>query len=388
MTVPILEDLKLYLSEVDGQKLTEKLWYIPRKKCIELNRKMRFKEKIDEEDVAFVDEPGFFNLSLLRSLSEVSALVYTDEKNIVLKVNWDNAFFSLSETEQLDRLFFDFFVSLDKVILYPFDCPVEKLLNTKAKFIADYLFEKRGEIISSDKIAKKILEGEKFEFSNDTILWHANYCVKIYFDALEYFGAVKRKGADSIFLTEQGKELLEKLFKSPMFDNMIFNALNSVVEFPLIDLLEPTTDITALRKKQLDTEKFFHEYEGFFLAIESTILAEYEENPSLLDKEVTETLGHLKEKMREEEKSSKLEKNIRTVLKVTVANQKALHGTALSMPELKAILARIMHWAKNHSDEGKQGYLNYLKAFFEEKLKTEEDRIKYLEKIGYKPKFQ
>ncbi len=387
MDAPILDDLKVFVSEVDGQRVSEKLWYIPAAKCLEINGKLLMKEVFSEDYLGHVDESCFFNLDLLRALSDVLTLAWVDEKKLVFKVDPNNDFFSLEKEGQLDELFFAFFVALDKTILYPFDCPVERLLNDKAKFVADYLFKNAGNRIVTRELAKKIAEGEKFELSQDTVLFHANFCVeKIFFKALKYFGAVKPKGKNAVVVTEQGKTLLSNLLNSPRFGKLESRALNKIVKLPLISLLEPSTDIPKLRKIQSDSEKFFKDYEGFFLAIESVILSEYTENRGLLDNDVLEVLNHMKENMQDETDIPKLEKKIRIILKLNVATKKAEQKTALSVPELRAVITRIIHWVKNHSDEGKQGYLNYLEAFMQEKLETEEDTPEYLKKIGYRSK--
>ena len=124
----------------------------------------------------------------------------------------------------------------------------------------------------------------------------------------------------------------------------------------------------------------------FFFEIESAIIDEYEDNPELLDKEVLGILDHINKSLGDEENTPKLEQIIRAALKLNVASGKHNKGKAISVPELKAVITRIIHWVKNHSDEGKQGYLNYLKAFMHGELETEEDRIEFLEKIGYKRK--
>lgn len=148
---------------------------------------------------------------------------------------------------------------------------------------------------------------------------------------------------------------------------------------PLVSMLEPTTNIPELRKLQSDNEKFFKQYENFFLAIESAILSEYENDPELLDHEVLEILIHMNKAMGDEEDITDLERKIRAILKLNAATRKS-SGAALSVPELRAVITRIIHWVKNHSDEGKQGYLNYLKAFMHGELKTEDSRVEYLKK--------
>lgn len=390
----ILDDLKVFLCEVDRVKLSPRAGFIPRKKCVEINEHLLKKDIVNEFDVAMLGEESFFHICLLRALAHNINILDFDEKNWCLVVKDSEGFFSKDDASQLDDLFFAFFVETDWSDLTSHPPRFSEILKGRSEKIAKWLLENAENEIKTEDLMESVF-GEELKEETEVL---KDFMITAFEEtvlkAMEYFGAAqfkllpvegsKRKVPSNIRITELGKTLLTNVTHSPRHQEKVNSAMSELVKLPLVSILKPTTDIPKLRKLQAQGEEFFQKYKPYFLCIESAILNEYYKQEDIGDRDVLEALLNIRDKMGEEKNISMLESSIRAIIKINVGMQKIKNEIAsLSRPELKAIVARIIHWVKNHSDEGKNSYLEFLDNFMQGKLETPEQMAKYLAKSRY-----
>ena len=382
----LLSDLKTFLESMGGERLTEKKGLIPRKKCFEINEKILGKDTLEENERIYCDQTWFFHLNLLRALSEVTGLGFGNEQTKQFVVNDNKEFFSKTEEEQLNQLFFNFFVETGWSALLPHPGPVPYFLETQSEKITRRLKEQASSTIKTEKILEGIIPtGKRAEWFKPVFEHQFEIIV---LETLEYFGAAKFEKSPSddipgiyelknVKITERGKKLLEELLHSKRHLEKLKQAIKEAIAMPLTTNLAKEIDIKKLRELEREEKKFFQKYESVFLAIEAAILDQLHENPELEDKEALEAVKHLRENISNEENENQLEERIRNNLKITAMLRKTKHKQELSTIELKTVLGKVAKWIKNHADEGKQGYLEFLEEFMKGNLQTEEDIIEY-----------